>query len=162
MSMRAVRALDLSRKIGDRHELLGPGRQVAQADLSGCQLVADDHGEMCSVARRCLELLAALRAPEPLAELSAAELRTRRDARRAEVRGDLQPCGGVVRVRSDDDSDECAFPRHLRAGLREREDEPVDADSEPDAGCRPAPEELHEAVVATAATDRLPLALSPG
>src|SRR3954454_6073631 len=112
MSMRAVRALDLARKVRDRHELLGPGRQVAQTDLSCGQLIADDHGEMCSVARRCLELLA---------KLSAAKLGTRSDPRRAEVRGDLQPCGGVIRVRSDDDSDECAFRRHLRAGLRERE-----------------------------------------
>ena len=48
------------------------------------------------------------------------------------------------------------------AGLGQREDEPVDADPEPDAGRRPAAEQLDQTVVAAAAADRLLLALAPG
>src|SRR4051794_7916525 len=102
MSMRAVRALDLARKVRDRHELLGAGGKVAQTDLSCGQLIADDDREVGLVTGGSLELLA---------KLSAAKLGTRSDPRRAEVGGDLQPCRGVIRVRSDDDSDEGGFRR---------------------------------------------------
>ena len=54
--MGAVGALDLADKIGHRDELLGPGRQVAQADLARRQLVADDHREVGAVLAGRLEL----------------------------------------------------------------------------------------------------------
>ncbi len=49
-----------------------------------------------------------------------------------------------------------------RALLLEREHEPVEADPEPDAGCRPPAQQLDEPVVAAAAADRLLLALAAG
>src|SRR4051794_35311177 len=153
VSMGAVGALDLACQVGHWHELLGARRKVAKADLARRQLVADDDGEMSLVTRGGLELFA---------ELSAAELGTRRDPRRAQVGRDSQPCSRVIGVGSDDDRDEGRFRRHLAARLDEREDEPVDADAEPDSGSGPSAEELHEAVVASAAADRLLLALAPG
>ena len=47
-------------------------------------------------------------------------------------------------------------------GLVEREDQPVDADPEPDARRGPAAEQLDQAVIASPATDRLLLALATG
>ena len=48
------------------------------------------------------------------------------------------------------------------AGLVEGEDEPIEADPEPDARRRPPAEQLDQAVVAAPAADRLLLALAPG
>ena len=79
VAVRAVGAPDLAGEVADGDELLGPGRQVAQADLAVGQLVADDHREVGVLARGGLELLA---------ELAAAELGPGRDPRRSQIRGD--------------------------------------------------------------------------
>src|SRR3954451_4423979 len=153
MAVGGVSALDLTRQVRERRDLVRAGREVAQPDLARGELVADDDREVCVVARRGLELLA---------ELSTAELGAGRDARRAQICGELQSSDRVVGVRADDDGDRSRLRRDGRAGLGEGDDEPVDADPEADARRGPAPEELDEAVVAAAAADRLLLSLAPG
>ena len=81
VSMGAMGTFDLAGEVGDRDELLGAGRQVAQADLARRELVAEDDREVGAVASRGLELLA---------ELAPAELGAGRDPRRAQLRGDPQ------------------------------------------------------------------------
>ena len=151
--MRAVAALDLAGEVLDRDELLGPGRQVAQADLAGRQLVADDDREVGLVAGGRLELLA---------ELAATELGPRRDARRTEARRQPQPADRVVGVGADHDRHQGGLRDRRRARLVEREDQPVEADPEPDARRGPAAEQLDQAVIASPATDGLLLALATG
>ena len=56
----AVRPSDLGGEVGERHDLLGARRQVAQLDLAGGELVADDDREVGLFLGRRLELLAEL------------------------------------------------------------------------------------------------------
>src|SRR3954453_22200657 len=153
MAVGRVSALDLTRQVQQRDDLLRAGREVAQPDLARGQLIADDDREVCVVARRGLELLA---------ELSTADLGAGRNARRAQICGDLQSSDRVVGVRADDDGDRSRLRRDGRAGLGEGDDEPVDAEPEADAGSGPPGEELDEAAAAAAAADRLLLSLAPG
>ena len=150
--MGRVRPLDLARQVGERHELLGPGRQVAQADLAGRQLVAEDDREMGAVARGRLELLA---------ELAAAELGARRDPGRAELRDDPEPRDGVVGVGADDDRDRrrlgAAAATPVSVSARTSRSSPI---PKPIAGRRPAAEQLDQPVVPPAAAERLLLALA--
>jgi len=150
-----MRPTNLAGELVDRHELLRPGLQVPEGHLASDQLIADDHGEMGAIADGRLELLA---------ELSMREVRARGDPGGPQVRGDSQPRGRVFRVGTDDDRDR----RRLRcdaccpSGLAQGEEQPVDSDAEPDPGRRAAAEQLDEAVVPSATTDRLLLSLTTG
>ena len=130
-----------------------PGRQVPKTDLSVRQLVADDDREMCLVAGGGFELPA---------ELAPAELRPGGDPRPSQVRGDREPGGGRIRVGADDDGHGRRLGRGHDTGLGQSEEQPVQPDPEADPGRRPPAEQLDEAVVAPAATDRLLLALAAG
>ncbi len=150
--MRGVRSGDLASEVSERDELLRSSGQVAEADLAGRQLVADDDREVGMVAVGRLELLA---------ELAAREIGPGRDPGCPEVRRDPQPGDGVGRVGTDDDRDRSWFRRCCDTGLGQCQKEPVEADPEADPGRRPAAEHLDEAVVAAAAAERLLLALAP-
>ena len=117
------------------------------------ELVADDDREVGLVAGGGLELLA---------ELAVPELRARRDAGGPQRRGDPQAFRRRLRVGADDDRGGRVVPGRGAsvALLGEREEQPVEADPEPDARRRPAAEQLDQAVVAAAAADRLLLALA--
>ena len=64
MAMCGVGPLDLTSQVDDGHELLGAGRQIAQADIATTELIAEDHREVGAVACSRLELLAEFAPPE--------------------------------------------------------------------------------------------------
>ena len=135
--------------------LLRSSRQIPELDLAVRQLVADDDREVGLVAGGGLQLLA---------ELALAELRTRRDPLATQQCRDAQPFYGRSRIRADHDGRRRIGGRRavsVALLLVECQEQPVEPDPEPDAGRGPAAEQLDEAVVAAATTDRLLLALAP-
>src|SRR3954468_10888621 len=149
---------ELAREVVDADGPLGAGEQVAELDLAGCELVAEDHREVRAVASGALELST---------ELPRRQLRPCDDPRRPQARRDRQPLGRRVGIGADDDGQR---PGPLVHGCRRRssrlllehEEDPIDAEPEADTGRRAATEELDEAVVPTAAAERLLLPLAPG
>ncbi len=79
VAMRCLRARELPDEIGARDGPLCPGLEVANLQLAGRKLVADDDCEVRAVARCPLQLPT---------ELADGEISTRRDAAGAELRPD--------------------------------------------------------------------------
>src|SRR4051794_37084404 len=94
--MSAVRSPDLAGEVSQRDELLGASGEVAEADLAGRQLVADDDGEVRMVPVSRLELLA---------ELPPGEVGPGRDPGCSKVGGYSQSGDGIGRVGTHDHRD---------------------------------------------------------
>ena len=113
-------------------------------------LVAADDREVGALPRRALELLAEL----PVTQVGAG-----RDPAASQVRHDPESRHRVVGVRAHDHDVGLRRLGQRDPFLGERQDDPVEADPEPDARRRRAAQQLDEPVIAAAAAERLLLAL---
>ncbi len=141
--------LQLARQVGHVDQPLRAGLQVAQLDLAGLELVADNDREMGSLARRALQLPA---------ELARREIGARRHTRGAQLDGQRQAQVRGRRVGAHDNGHRLADALGGALAGRHHRDA-VDPQGEPDAGCRPRPEQLDQPVVTPSPAERRLLTL---
>ena len=142
------RSDEFAADIVEAHEVLGARLEIPQLDLTVCELVTEDQGEVCAIPCCGLQLAA---------ELANAEVRSSCQARRPELRRHAQSVQRIGWISRYDHRIGWSVPpfTRRRSLFLEYERHPIKSNPEADPGCGAATQKFDQTVIPAAATERL-------